>query len=251
MPPRRRQDIPAARLRELNRGRAETRDLVEWLAIDDVALLRAVLPGEHALHERAESLRSQGVMRRVVGIGRAVAERFGPDHGLSAHPSDMVRCWVAWSDIAAAPRSGLAARLRAARPYAADRHFGVRELAAFSARHAFLGEIRPALALLQHWTAEKDPNLRRFASESTRPRGVWAPHIPELKADPSLAGDLLEALRADPSPYVRDSLGNWLNDAGKSRPDWVRRLCARWREESPCPETGHVLRRALRNLGDG
>jgi 3-methyladenine DNA glycosylase AlkC len=41
-----------------------------------------------------------------------------------------------------------------------------------------------ALALLQPWAPDADENIRRFASELTRPRGVWCAQIESLKAGP-------------------------------------------------------------------
>ena len=66
--------------------------------------------------------------------------------------------------------------------------------------------------------------LRRFTSEVTRPRGVWSRHIPLFKDQPELALALLDELAPDASRYVSTSLGNWLNDAGRSRPWWMLKV---------------------------
>jgi len=62
---------------------------------------------------------------------------------------------------------------------------------------------------------------------------------------------LLLPVRSDPSRYVQNATANWLNDASKSRPEWVRDVCERWARESPTKETGYIVRRALRTLRKG
>ncbi len=46
----------------------------------------------------------------------------------------------------------------------------------------------------------------------------------------------------------RRSVANWLNDASKSQPDWVRDVCARWLRESPAKETAWIANHATRTL---
>jgi 3-methyladenine DNA glycosylase AlkC len=47
---------------------------------------------------------------------------------------------------------------------------------------------------------------------------------------------------------VRDSVGNWLNDASKTQPEWVTRICSDWQKQSPTRDTAYIIRRATRSL---
>ncbi|QDY86331.1 hypothetical protein FQU75_00275 [Paenibacillus polymyxa] len=82
----------------------------------------------------------------------------------------------------------------------------------------------------------------------TRPLGVWAKHISELKAHPELALPLLEAVQSDPAKYVQDSVGNWLNDASKTPPEWVLQVCNAWLKTSDTKKTRRIVSRAQRSL---
>ena len=89
---------------------------------------------------------------------------------------------------------------------------------------------------------DSNPFLRRFAVEVTRPRGVWASHIPLLKQEPWHGLRLLNPLKTETQRYVQNSVANWLNDAGKSQPEWVKELS---KKEGWSP---YILKRALRNF---
>jgi 3-methyladenine DNA glycosylase AlkC len=221
--------VPPELRRQLNRGEIESATLGEGLAVDFTALL-------WSLGVRAEIDPGLGITRRMTAAAAALAEYSGD---LAGHRSDTVRGWAAFR-VGAAPGLTLAERLEGVRELAQDPHFGVREWAWLAVRPAIAVEIEAAIGLLTPW-AEGPSFLRRFASEATRPRGVWCAHIPRLKKEPTLALPILERAVADSSKYVRDSVGNWLNDAAKTRPDWVRELCERWQIEA-------VTRRALRSV---
>ncbi|WP_448206732.1 HEAT repeat domain-containing protein [Azospirillum sp. sgz302134] len=237
-------DIPPDVLADLNAGRRETATLAEGLAIDFATLLAAAVP-EAAGKARFDP--TDGVTKRMALAGATSLDALGPGavERLAAHPSDTVRGWACYA-LAALPDLTLAERLDRIRPLADDPHFGVREWAWLALRPHIAERIDEAIALLTPWTASPSERLRRFASEATRPRGVWCAHIGLLKNEPERGLAILDPLRADGARYVQDSVANWLNDAAKSHPDWVRDLCARWDSDSPA--TRYIIRRALRSV---
>lgn len=244
-------DIAPARLALLNSGAVEAATLTECLAVDFAALMRNAVPeaGEEAAAIMARET-AAGISRRMVLAAHLIQDRLGAAalERLRCHRSDTVRGWACFI-IGAAEGMTLDDRLAFIRPLADDPHFGVREWSWMAVRPHLAADLDAAIASLVDWTADPSERVRRFASESTRPRGVWCAHIGALKQLPERALPILEPLRADPAAYVQDSVGNWLNDAAKDRPDWVRRLCARWTAESPLPATARIGKRALRSIG--
>jgi len=202
-----------------------------------------------------KTMPSQGISRRMSVMGDLLARHFGEDDlvALRLHRSDTVRGWACFA-LATTSADDLDAVLEASRPFADDAHFGVREWAWLAARPLVTRDIEASIGRLRPWTADPSERIRRFASEVTRPRGVWCAHIRALKEEPQHGLPVLEPMRAfepmraDPARYVQDSVGNWLNDAVKSRPDWVRSLCTRWAAEASGPETARIIKRATRSL---
>ena len=243
-------DIDSQKLALLNSGQAASSNLGEALAVDFAALMAAAVPDVPA--SGIDALRTaagQGVSKKMRLAGKLLYETFGPD-GLApcaSHPSDTVRGWACFA-VAAQAGSTLPQQLAAMRPLADDGHFGVREWAWLALRPHLAEHLPDAIALLAPWTADPSERVRRFACEALRPRGVWCAHIAQLKEQPQLALPLLQPLRADPAVYVQDSVANWLNDAAKRQPDWVRSLCAQWLLESPNAATQRICKRAQRSL---
>ncbi len=246
----RRADIPPELLAQLNAGTASTATLAEGLAIDFASLLAAVVPD---LPPEAVALvremAGMGITRRMETVGELLLRHLTLERlaEVAEHRADTVRGWACYV-VGRAPKLKLQTRLNLIRPLADDEHFAVREWAWIALRPHLAANVPHAVKLLTPWTRSPSPYLRRFAVESLRPRGVWCSHIESLKAHPALGLPLLEPLKADPVPYVQASVANWLNDAAKSQPRWVRQLCARWLQESAAPATARICTRALRSL---
>lgn len=245
---RRRSEVPAEVRQGLNNGTLETANLVEGLVVDCGALLGHVAP-ELPPEALAAVGNAQGITRKMRLAGEMLAAEWGIGgyDRFASHSSDTVRGWAAYL-MAAVPGLTLRQRLARIRVLADDPHFAVREWAWIATRGAVAADVHGAVRLLAPWTGSDSANIRRFAAEITRPRGVWCAHVGLLKEEPELGLPLLEPLRSDGSKYVRDSVANWLKDAGKTRPDWVSALCSRWARESRTPETAHVVARATRSL---
>lgn len=112
---------------------------------------------------------------------------------------------------------------------------------------AFLDrEPERTLARLEEWARDPSPDVRRLVSEGTRPRLPWAPRLRRFQLDPWPVLELLELLMDDPSPYVRRSVANNLNDIGKDHPDVLTATCRRW-SEGASEERRWVIRHALRS----
>lgn len=252
--------IPPSVLDQLNRGEIESANLVEWLAIDGRFLLETVLRQQNKLGYLAPTLAALDAVNKPTitsknaAIGQSLITQATAAEDeelftfLSQHPADMARCWATYM-IGLHPTYTPTEQLAAIQPLAADTHFGVRETAWMAVRSTIIANLDLCLELLTPWTLHADENIRRFATESTRPRGVWCAHIERLKTFPELALPLLENLRNDPAKYVQDSVGNWLNDASKTQPEFVQSLCDTWSKTLDTKATKYIVKKALRTVG--
>jgi 3-methyladenine DNA glycosylase AlkC len=268
---RRLSDVPPAVRRALETGDTESANLMEWLVADMAALARTVSSEVRdaglttALQEAAEKLPGMSITERLKLVGDLIAEsgavgRSAVFEKLANHRSDIVRQWACYAvnserlkpkkiaaDRLLRQTVSLESRLNATMRFAGDRNMTVREAAWMAARPHVANALGPALKVLRDFSTHSDSNIRRFAIEVTRPRSVWRLHIVPLKRDPSQARELLNDVKSDPSRYVQLAVGNWLNDASKSRPDWVMQVCSEWME-SPTTETRNIVKRGLRTI---
>lgn len=255
-------NIPSEVVNLLNTGEIESVNLTEWLAVNHIILLQNVLP-EVGLQNYTEeisnavnNLKEKKIMKVIPAIVGKLLEILSEKNNkarsthfisLATHKSDSVRCWTAYI-IGLNHNLSIAEKLEQIKPFAADKHFGVREIAWMAVRESIIQKLTESIAILEKWTIEDDENIRRFAIESTRPRGVWCKHITQLKQNLDLALPLLEHVKSDPKKYVQDSVGNWLNDASKSNPQWVTVICEEWLKTSDTKETKRIVAKAKRTI---
>jgi 3-methyladenine DNA glycosylase AlkC len=252
-------EIPKDILAQLTTGNLETANLVEWLAINPTLLLENILTQYKRkqylkpILKQVDALTKKTINTINEAIGTGLFEQ-ATTHGdkvflteIATHPADMVRCWATYR-VSKNNALTIAQVLQHIQPFAADTHFGVREIAWLAVRKHIAENLSKSIEILQQWTINTDENIRRFASEATRPRGVWCEHIELLKTTPELGLPILEPLKADKALYVQNSVGNWLNDASKTQPKFVIAICKRWQKETNTKETAYIVKRALRTL---
>ncbi|MBM7443022.1 DNA alkylation repair protein [Streptomyces sp. HB132] len=106
---------------------------------------------------------------------------------------------------------------------------------------------RALRTIVGDWTGSAEVDVRRLASEGTRPYLPWAVRIPQILARPGATVPVLDALYRDESEYVRRSVANHLNDLSRDHPDLVVDTARRWLG-TPTATTERLARHGLRTL---
>lgn len=254
------QDIPKKVILLLNKGEIETVNLTEWLAINQIELIRNTFPNiglsEHIdnLQNNIEQLKKPSTMSSIKSVGETLYDICSKRKTLSSvidklssHKSDTLRCYATYL-ISLNSMLNIEDKLNTSLRLIADKHFGVREIVWMALRPEIEKDLEKSVSILSNWTNNSDENIRRFTTEVIRPRGVWCKHLESLKAKPEQALSILEKLKSDKSKYVQDSVGNWLNDASKTKPKFVIELCEKWKGNSQTTETEKIIKRALRTI---
>ena len=118
--------------------------------------------------------------------------------------------------------------------------------AEFSIRPFLMHDFERTLNQLNRWLNDPDPHVRRLCTEGCRPRLPWGARIPQLIVDPRPTLPILEALKNDPSLYVRRSVANHLGDIAKDHPALTFELCERWLTNAD-KDLKWVIRHAVRH----
>jgi len=116
----------------------------------------------------------------------------------------------------------------------------------FAIRPFIIRDPKRAMAYMIKLAGDKNPKVRRFASEGCRPRLPWAMALPVFKKNPSLILPVLEKLKNDSSESVRNSVANNLNDVSKDHPDLVLDVCHKWQGKSD--RTDWIIKHACRTM---
>ncbi len=215
--------FPVAKFRQLARSGLETLELkarVHHL----IAALHAVLPGE---------------FEQSAALLFAIKEHW--DYG---DDNDSLSGFAAWPVIDYVAAHGLN-HPEIALPLL--KHLTPLFSAEFALRPFLTHRPEISYQQLQQWLHDDDAHVRRLVSEGSRARLPWGEQLPQFRRDPTPVLALLEALKDDPSDYVRRSVANNLNDIAKDHPDLVIQTCQRW-QQNASKERLWIIRHATRSL---
>ena len=117
----------------------------------------------------------------------------------------------------------------------------------FAIRPFLLNHPDQTLDAMGTWLMDDNAHIRRLVSEGTRPRLPWGVQLKPFIEDPAPVLDLLDALKDDPSEYVRRSVANNLNDISKDNPEIAADTARAWMVEAD-QNRERLVKHALRTL---
>ena len=224
-------------LNQLNVGNIESANLVECLAVDFNKLAKTN-------NIKAQPYFEKSIIKKM----KYFATHIDDWQKFKKHTSDTIRGCCAFN-ICQQKNLKFSEKLKYIIEFAQDEHFAVREWSWLALRDDIISNLDEALAELTILAKNNSSYIRRFSSEASRPRGVWCRHIKKLKDQPQLAINIITKLNNDDSKYVRDSVGNWLNDASKDNPKWTMKVCQKWQEDLNLGfNKAYIIKRSLRTL---
>lgn len=208
------------------------------------------------LRTAAAELADLGLRARVDTLADALLADVGADYGELAELVRTARTtavdfsgWMIWPVTTAVADRAVSEGTAAAFDDAMDLLAELTGLltSEFAVRTLLRHDLDRALARIIGWSTSQDEQVRRLATEGTRPYLPWAIRVPDLTHRRGATAPILDALYRDPSEYVRRSVANHLNDLSRDDPDLVVRLAAQWLADAD-ENTAWVVRHGLRTL---
>lgn len=225
-----------------------------WRSFDSKAFLRQIEPGYESLELMARGQRIAQALQthlpqdvpRALGV---LVDSMDPPMGLDAagEPDAGDRPYSAFLYLPHSMYIGAHGLQHFEAAMAAQHALTQRFTAEFCIRPYVLRHQGATLARLRDWAHDDNAHVRRLVSEGTRPRLPWAPRLPAFQTNPQLALPLLDALKDDPSSYVRRSVANHLGDIAKDHPDLAVGTARTWLQGAPAPREA-LVRHGLRFL---
>lgn len=124
----------------------------------------------------------------------------------------------------------------------------VREMSGQVLRKALQKYPEKTITILSDWVHSDNENIRRLAVESLRPLSVIKWLRDPTKNDKILT--LLSIVKADPSMYVRKSVGNNLKDLTKYMPEKILDELQVWIQEANVLITDDLASKSKKELGE-
>lgn len=225
-----------------------------WRKFDTTAFLQQVEPGYESLELMARGQRIAQALQAHLpqDVPRALSvlvDSMDPSMGIDAagEPDAGDRPYSAFLYLPHSIYIGTHGLPHFEAAMAAQHALTQRFTAEFSIRPYLLHHQGATLARLRDWAQDDNAHVRRLVSEGTRPRLPWAPRLPAFQNNPQLALPLLDALKDDPSSYVRRSVANHLGDIAKDHPDLAVGTARTWLLGAPAPREA-LVRHGLRFL---
>ncbi|EMQ97501.1 DNA alkylation repair protein [Paeniglutamicibacter gangotriensis Lz1y] len=229
----------------------------ESTVLDLIGSLVAVVPdaGLPTLHLAAPVIETLGLRERADLLCDALLSDLPGDYAAlagtirAASEDEAFRGWLIWPVTSAIAVKAVAEGTTAAFDDAVAllAELTGRLTAEFAIRTLLRHDLDRALELIRDWTTSEDLDVRRLASEGTRPYLPWSTRVPEITARTGVTIPVLNALYRDPEEYVRRSVANHLNDLSRDAPAMVVDTARRWLAE-PDENTARLVRHALRTL---
>ncbi|HQQ94163.1 MAG TPA: DNA alkylation repair protein [Bacteroidia bacterium] len=116
----------------------------------------------------------------------------------------------------------------------------------FAIREFIRTDPEKCLSVMKEWTSDENEHVRRLASEGSRPRLPWSFKLDFLIQNPVKGLAILDRLKTDPSPYVRRSVANHLNDVSKDNPEEMLKFLRTWKLTDP--QSAWIMKHGCRSL---